>query len=128
MENEEKEAVNRMMIKRIKEWAIRKLGGFTSGDCELLYGPFSRPFNVVQKDIHTEQIYAGLQLTETMMDCLTQKQIERILVNEIAKQIEPFVEFRFNSLEPEQYGAAICRAKMTVLIPGNGGVIQHERT
>lgn len=120
------ETGDRTMIKRIKEWAIRKLGGFTSGDCELLYGPFARTVHIVRHDVQTERVYANLKIGKDMIPYITGDQIRKRLVSEIAGQIEPFVEFRCSQLEPPYYETATCRAKLTVLIPENGGVIQHD--
>lgn len=114
---------------KIKDSIIKKLGGYTRKEWDRFLGiQCPAPKRITTLDLETLVGHFGFALDE--WDCLGASKGESIaktmLLQGIARQLAPFVEFTVLEPKPPRFTVEVI-AKVQVLRPENGGVLQYER-
>lgn len=118
----------KISISKIKDALIKKLGGYTEHDMfEERMITFHEPKIVTQFQL--AQVFGSVKSYVFRFEGMSEEEKEKIIKDElfhqIANQIRPFIEYQVGVPEPPTYEVVTARARLRVMQPEEGDVVQH---
>ena len=102
------------LLKKIRYWLIRKLGGFTEQQIIQLQPPIIR-----QASVKTEEVSSTIRVTCLDFTCRLEKEerYKRLAIKEMQTDLLKYIDFTIID-NPKEYVKEI-RARLKVVVPGS---------
>ena len=119
----------KISISKIKDALIKKLGGYTEQEMIEDRRFHFRETKIATTHLQLAQINGRMKFTELELKYIPEDQRERWikdqLLHRICQQIGPYIEYQVGATEPPPYEVRTVRARLRVVQPENGAVLQE---